>query len=110
MTIKIRAQQITIELPIEESEPWIRAIIQTVIKDKDYDTIQVIDRTAAINRRLSEFATMRKTITDPVSGETFTISGIGLGLIISTFVKQWMLDDIQGSFENDNGDVIIKRD
>lgn len=106
MTNKLRAQQIVLDLPTEDSEVWVRATIQTIVKDTSYQTIQTIDRTSSVHRRLSEFDTMTKTLTDQVTGDTFNISGVGLGVAISAFIKQWMLDDIPGTTENAHGDII----
>lgn len=103
---KLRTQQITLDLPMEDAEVWVRAVLQKVIKDADYRTIQTVDREGAVNRLFSEFATTRLTIIDPVLGQEITLSGAGLGVAVGEFVKQWMLEDVSGTFINDRGDVI----
>lgn len=105
-TQKIRAQQIVLDLPYENAEVWVRAVLQTVFKDEDYQTVQTVDRMGAIHRQLSDFALQVKTITDPVTGNEITISGVGLGFAISSFVKQWILDDVPATIENQHGDII----
>ncbi len=108
MLKKVRAQQITLELPAEGAEVWVRAMIQTVIKDASYSTVQTIDRTAALHRRFSEFAMQVEPIQDPVTGQTMAISGAGLALAVSAFVKTWILADITGSTINAEGDIFLE--
>lgn len=107
MTItKLRTQQITLDLPTEDAEVWVRAVLQKVIKDDDYRTIQTIDREGAVNRLFSEFAQSSLTVYDPVLGHEITLSGAGLGVAVGEFVKQWMLADVPGTSLNERGDVI----
>ena len=108
MLKKVRAQQITLELPAEEAEAWVRAMIQTVYKDGDYNTVQTVDRTAALHRRFSEFAMQVETVQDPVTGQPLVISGAGLALAVSAFVKTWMLTDTPGSTLNAAGDIVLE--
>ncbi len=106
MITKYRAQQVTLDLPTEESEVWIRCMIQKVIKNDDYQTVQTIDRVSDIHRRFSEFMLQTQTLQDPVTGDTLEISGAGLGLAVSAFVKRWMLEDILGTINNEHGDIV----
>jgi hypothetical protein len=107
MIEKIRAQQVTIDLPTEEAEPWVRAVIQRVMKDPEtYETNQTVDRIDAVHRRLSDFAMMQQTFTDPVTGGSVTLSGVGCGQAIIAFVKAWMLEDFPGYVENIHGDIV----
>ena len=108
MLKKVRAQQITLELPAEEAEVWVRAMIQTVYKDGDYNTVQTVDRTASLHRRFSEFAMQTETVQDPVTGQTLVVSGAGLALAVSAFVKTWILADTPGSSINAAGDIVLE--
>ena len=106
MPKKIRAQQITLELPTEGAEVWVRAMIQTVYKDANYQTIQTVDRTNSLHRRFSEFVLQTETVQDPVTGQSTTLSGAGLALAVSAFVKAWILEDTPGSVLNAEDDII----
>jgi hypothetical protein len=106
MVKKIRAQQITLELPTEGAEVWVRAMIQTVYKDANYQTVQTVDRTNSLHRRFSEFALQTETVQDPVTGQTTTLSGAGLALAVSAFVKAWILEDTPGATLNAEDDII----
>lgn len=108
MPKKVRAQQIVLDLPTEEAEVWIRAIIQTVYKDADYTTVQTVDRTAALHRRFSEFAMQVETVQDPVTGQSLAISGAGIAVAVSAFVKAWILQDTPGATLNAQGDIILE--
>ena len=104
---KIRAQQVVIDLPTEEAEPWVRATIQRVVKDAEtYKTVQTVDRVEAVHRRLADFATMVRTFIDPVTQQEVTLSGVGCGQAIITFVKAWMLEDFPEYIENTYGDIV----
>lgn len=108
MPKKVRAQQIVLDLPTEEAEVWIRAVIQTVFKDADYNTVQTVDRTAALHRRFSEFATQVETVQDPVIGQSLAISGAGIAMAVSAFVKTWILADTPGAVLNESGDIVLE--
>lgn len=108
MLKKVRAQQIILELPTEEAEVWIRATIQSVYKDGDYKTVQTVDRTSALHRRFGEFATQLETVQDPVTGQTITLSGAGIAMAVSAFVKTWILADTPGAVLNESGDIILE--
>jgi len=106
MLKKIRSQQITLDLPTEDAEVWVRAVLQAVYKNDDYQTAQTVDRTASLHRRFSEFAMQTETVTDPYTQATYTISGAGLALAVSTFVKTWILTDLPNTTLNAEGDII----
>lgn len=108
MLKKVRAQQIVLDLPTEQAEVWIRAVIQTVYKDADYATVQTVDRTAALHRRFSEFAMQMEIVQDPVTGQTLSISGAGIAMAVAAFVKTWILADTPGSVLNAEGDIVLE--
>ena len=105
-TKKIRASRIGLDIPREGDPAWVNVIVQVIVKNADYQTVQVIDRAHNITRTLGDFAEDTKTITDPVTGQAITISGAGVGAAISEFVKSWMLQDIPGTSINAAGDVV----
>lgn len=105
-TTKLRAQHIAIDIPTETAEAWVSAVLQKVIKDDEYKTIQLVDRTDYLHRKFSEFALQMLPFTDPVTQQQITLSGAGLAVAISTFVKTWMLAGIHGTVENAHGDII----
>lgn len=107
-TIKLRAQQIQIDLPVEGAYVWVRAILQRVVKNEDYQTIQTVDRVEQVNRMAENFQMEIRSFTDPVTGQQVTLSGAGLAMSVSEFCKGWMLQDIPNTALNDQGDVIIK--
>ena len=109
MLKKIRAQQVTLDLPSEDTEAGLRAVIQTVYKNSDYVTLQTVDRTAALHRRFAEFATQVETVSDPVTGSTTSVSGAGVALLVSAFVKTWILEDNPGATLNSLGDIILEQ-
>jgi len=105
-TKKLRAQRMTLDMPREGLPVWTNVTLQVVIKDADYQTVQVIDRVRSISRQFDQFAQHTVTITDPITGQTVTLSGAGVGLAISEFVKGWMVQDIPHTAINAVGDVV----
>jgi len=105
-TKKLRAQRMTLDMPREGLPVWTNVTVQVVVKDADYQTVQIIDRVLNISRQFDEFAQNTVTITDPITGQPITLSGAGVGLAISEFVKGWMVQDIPNTSINAVGDVV----
>jgi len=105
-TKKFRAQRMTLDMPREGLPVWTNITVQVVFKDADYQTVQIIDRVLNITRQFEQFAQHTVTITDPITGQTVTLSGAGVGLAISEFVIGWMVQDIPHTAINAVGDVV----
>lgn len=105
-TKKLRVSQLIVEIPVEESPVFVRIVIQRVVKNADYETIQTVDRVDAINRIFSQYGTNIHTFNDPVLGTILRISGAGLGNAIGEFTKAWMLEDIENTTRNERGDIV----
>lgn len=106
MINKLRTQQITLELPTEAAEVWVRAVLQKVIKNDEYQTVQTVDRFGVVHRQFSDFAMNTMTVYDPVLGAEVTVSGAGLGNLITELVMQWILSDVPGAALNERGDIV----
>lgn len=106
MIIRLRGQQIIIDLPKPESEPWVDLITQRVEMDDEYTVQNIVDRYGRIYKQLSTVATESVTITDPVYGE-ITISAAGVAAGITALAVNWIMEDYGGSLD-DNGYVIIE--
>jgi len=104
---KVRAQHISIDLPTEESSMWVRIALQSVFKDEDYKTTQIIDRTGYVYREVVSVVNELETITDPVTGQVLTLSAGGCAEIVRKFIQRWMVEDCKGVI-NEHGDMIVK--
>jgi hypothetical protein len=102
---KIRSQQITIDLPTETAEVWVRAALQRCVKDDDYKTVQTVDRVGFVHRAASEIIMQMVTFTDPVSLQEHTISGAGAYTLIRDMVSAWIIADRGGAL-NEHQDII----
>ena len=107
MIKKIRAQHISIDLPTETSVPWVRVAIQSVFKNDNYETQQVVDRTAYTLREVTKFATEIINITDPVTGQDVSISGAGAVALVKKMIGSWIAADHNGKL-NEFGDIITE--
>lgn len=106
MIKKVRAQQIKIDLPTEESAIWVNVVRQTVIKDGAFTSVQSIDRTGYTNRTVSQFATNMITVIDPITQQPVTVSGAGIAALVKRMVGNWLIEDCNGEWNGDN--IIIK--
>ena len=93
---KLRSQQVIIDIPTETGNTWVNAIIQTLIKDEEGNTLQRIDRTHETHRILENVATEMITIVDPVTQQTITVSAAGTATLVSGLIMNWMKDDHGG--------------
>jgi hypothetical protein len=107
MVKKLRAQHISIDLPTEISAPWVRVAIQTVYKNDDYETVQVVDRTAYTLREVSKIATEMTTLVDPVTQKELTISGAGAVTVVKKLIGKWIAEDHNGRL-NEHDDIITE--
>jgi hypothetical protein len=104
---KLRAQQIIIDTPTEEGEIWFNTKLQTVIKDENYKTVQRVDNTDQLHRKLSDVGLEIRQVKDPVTQQVLNVSGYGAAAIIKMFLYLWMQEDKGGEI-NEHGDLIIE--
>ena len=102
MPSKLRAQQIVIDIPTEDGSTWINAILQTLIKDEEGQTVQRMDRTHMTHRVLEDSLLELKTIKDPVTDQEITLSAAGAAAIVRAFVLGWMKEDHGGTTHHDS--------
>ena len=107
MTIKLRTQQIIIDIPRTDSEPWMLIVIQRVEMNESGVEINVADRWDSINKRLGDVAELVKEYTEPVTPiAPGFISMLGLADAIKVTATSWILEKWGGTL-NENGDVVF---
>lgn len=102
--IELRAQQITIDAPRKDAEPFVAVTVQRLIL-KDNKLIQRINRERVINRALSTVAMSIYETNDPISSTENQISGIGLANAITDAARSWILQEYP-DFTNVDGRII----
>jgi len=90
MTEHHRASKIIIDIPKEDSEPWVHVTIDLLLKDDNEITQNVIPRVAYISKPLSEIASEMYDFNDPILQKDNTLSGYGLAQAISSYVNTRM--------------------
>ena len=106
--IKLRAQKVEIDLPTEDSEVWIRVVLQEVMKDHEtYKSGQIIDRVGFVYRKQSDFIMDFISITDPVTQQPITASGAAIASLVKHIILKWIHKDKGGTI-NEHGDLIIE--
>ena len=103
--VKVRSSQITIEVPKEGAEPWIRVVVQRV--EKNGDIVNTVDRWDSFNKRLSDVATQQYPIPASVNCESGVFSFVDVAQAITTVVVMWLAEKYNGTIQP-NGDVIIE--
>lgn len=95
-----RSQQITIDLPREGQTPWAEIKVQGVELDDDGKPVAEHNDVYRIRpRRADLIAGETETITDPITGQTFTASGLGLQLLIRAFALRWIAEDTGATYD-----------
>lgn len=104
--IRLRASQISIDLPLEASPIWIQAILQKVLKDDQRQVQQTVDESARTYRMLDKV--MHETIefVDPITGQCISMSAAGCAMAVKLIIRQWMQEDHGGTI-NEFGELII---
>ncbi len=105
--IKLRASQIIIDLPTEESRIWAGATIQEIIKNDQYETQQTVDDVYRVNRCMCKVATEMATFTDPVTEQEHTLSAAGASAVVKAFITKWMQEDLGGTI-NELQDLVLE--
>ena len=107
MIRRLRTQQIIIDLPRTESEPWIHLIIQQVDTDEETGKdINVVDRYGRVSKKLSEVATDIIPYEDAVVGHNDNLSTLGLSHAITVMATTWIIGKYGGSVD-DHGYIVI---
>lgn len=104
--VKIRSSQITIEVPKEGAEPWIRVVVQRV--EKNGDIVNTVDRWDSFNKRMSDLAGEMYPMPPTVDCESGVFSFLDVGQAITTVVVMWLAERYNGTIDPVTGDVIIE--
>lgn len=107
MIVRLRTQQLYIDLPTPDSEPWINLIVQRVEMDDDYNTINVVDRWGQVNARMTNIAWNTYTFSDPLSSELGCISILGMSDAITNFGVDLIMQKYGGTLD-DRGYLIVE--
>ena len=106
MLTRLRVQQIVIDIPRSESEPWLSLTIQRIEMDENYVTKNIVGRWRQINKRASEFATDIVPYDDPVPVPDGSISGYGLSNAIAAMAISWTAKEYNGTV-NELGYIMV---
>ena len=85
MITRLRTQQMYIDLPTPDSEPWLNLVVQRVEMDDNYVTKNIVDRWGSVNVKLSSIATSVYPLQDPVQPPDghISVAGLAAGLTIA---------------------------
>lgn len=98
---RLRAQQIIIDIPKADSEPWVNIYVQRVRIEEDGSESRVIDRWGSINKRLSTIAFEIYPYFEavPVTNPEKEISAYGLSDAIMQAAIHWIAEKYSGRIE-----------
>lgn len=107
MIRRLRTQQIIIDLPRTEAEPWIHLIVQLVDTDEDTgEDINVVDRYGRVSKKLSEVATDIIQYEDAVLQHSDNMSTLGLSDAISRMAVTWIIGKYGGAVD-ERGYIVV---
>ena len=105
-SVKLRVQQIIIDLPRSNSERWIHMTIQRVELDDDGNEANVVDRWGQISQKMSDVFAEAHPYSDPITGGSGLLSVAGTAVAISSVALAWMTERWGGTV-NELGDLIL---
>lgn len=103
--IKLRAQQIIIDVPRYESEPWILIRVQKVQTEAN-GVEHIVDRWGAVNKKLSEAALDVTDYFEITPVESNQLSVFALADAIKNVSVDWIIEKYGGTL-NANGEIIL---
>jgi hypothetical protein len=106
MKTRLRTQQIYIDLPTPESEPWLNIIVQRVEMDDNYQTKNIVDRWGAVNERLSKIAMNVYPYTDLLQPPQGYISVAGLGEALTIAAMDLIIKKYGGTID-EHGFIMV---
>lgn len=107
MIKRLRTQQVYIDLPTPDSEPWFNLIVQLVEMNDEYKTINVVDRWGQVSERLTKIAWNTYSFTDPVPCLDGEISVVGLGDAITSLGIDLIIKKY-GGYLDERGYIIVE--
>jgi len=103
MIEQIRVSKIVIDLPRPENEPWVHLTVQKVLRDDNYEVVNLLTRFDSISLPISVLYPKEYGI--PTSSDTMMYGGEilkGLTAIVLT-----LLIEKYGGEVNEKGDLIL---
>ena len=106
MTVQLRAQQITIDLPRKTSEPWIHIVVQRCELDEEGNELNVVDRWGSIHKKLSDAATEIYPYREFAGVPDGHISVYGTSMAITSIARAWITQKY-GGHVNARGEIVL---
>lgn len=107
MKARLRTQQMYIDLPTPDSEPWLNLIVQRVEMDDEYKTLNVVDRWGQVNARMSDMALQCYSYNDPVYPPSGVISVAGLAEALTVACVDLIIKKYGGSVD-EHGYIMVE--
>lgn len=107
MIVRLRTQQLLIDLPTPDSEPWLNIIVQRVEMDDEYNTLNVVDRWGRVTVPLSSIQSDIYPIADPLNPPAGLVSVAGLADTLTSAAVAEIIKKY-GGYVDDNGFIILE--
>lgn len=111
MKTVVRTQKITIEKPTMQDDAWISCILQSVNLGDTGDVMSVSGRVEQLHRIGSKIYGDIVTITNPMTGVTYSLSALDVQLAIAALSRKWIIEDYQSrginAYFDEEGNVVI---
>lgn len=99
----VRVQQIYIDHPTENSQPWLHVILQEVDKDEEGRILQTRARTDHIHRKgTPEIMGSTVTFIDPLTGVEHTMTKMGVFSALLSAIKEFAQENFPSIYIGDD--------
>ena len=107
MITKLRASKVVIEIPREDSTPWMHITVQKVLKADNGEVLNVIPRFDYISCPLTDVITNEYTFSDPIlQTGAIDISGAGVVAVLTAMVLDEMTKEYN-VLPSVNGEILV---
>jgi len=104
----LRTQQLYIDWPTIDSEPWLNVIIQMVETDDQFKPINCVDRWGQVSARVSTIARKTYPFNDPLAQSVGEISISGIATALTAAVIDLIIQKYGGKLDFDSGYIILE--
>jgi hypothetical protein len=106
MKTLVRVQQIYIDHPTENSQPWLHVILQEVDKDEEGKTVSTRARTEHIHRKgVPEIMGSNTTFIDPLTGQQHEMTKMGVFFALLGAIKEFATEDFPSYYLGEDGEM-----
>lgn len=106
MIVRLRTQQIIIDLPKLDAEPWVKLTVQRLEMDDQGKVLNTVDRWGTVNKKLSDVALQIHQYKEILPLAEGHISVFAISDAIESVAVAWVQEKF-GGVVNEAGELIL---